>query len=205
MFDRAMRIIFWSTFWSAFVLAAFFVLQEDIFGAVTFLLGGSGLLILFFIQKSKLFLNYYNRSFGDTLLGFSGIIFLIGDLGNLYFYEHWASYWFGFDTFAHFVIPAIFTIMAAMFYEFLQIKRGVPSAVRVIFVCALLVVTFSFLWEFFEKQSDVWWHTKMFWNPVRPIAVDTADDLVADFYGVFAGSILIFKNWIGWNKKWLKK
>ncbi len=200
-----MRVIFWSAFGSAFVTAAFFILQKDSFGAVTFLLTAAGLLILFFAQKSKLFLKYYNPSFGETILGLSGMIFLIGDFGNLYLYDHWDSYWFGFDTFAHFTIPAIFTIMVAMLYEFLQIKRGVPSAVRVIFICVITVVTFSFLWEFFEKQSDIWWNTKMFWNPDRPIAVDTASDLTADFYGAFFSSVLIFKNWVGWNKKWLKK
>ncbi|MBI5071603.1 hypothetical protein HZB93_01785 [Candidatus Falkowbacteria bacterium] len=205
MFYRAMRIIFWSAFWSAFVMAAFFGWQKDVFGVVTFLLGAVGLLFLFLFQKSKLFLKYYNPSFGDTLLGFSGIIFLIGDLGNLYLYDNWASYWFGFDTVAHFAIPALFMIVGAMLYELLRIRRGVPKAVEVIFVCAVTVVAFSFLWEFFEKQSDVWWSTKMFWNPTRPIAVDTASDLIADFYGVFVGGILIFKNWIGWNKKWLKK
>jgi hypothetical protein len=205
MFYRIMKIIFWSAFGSAFVTAAFFAVQEDVFGVVTFLLTAIGLSALFLIQKSKLFLKHYNQSFGDTILGLSGIIFIIGDLGDLYLYDNWASYWFGFDTIAHFTIPAIFMIVAAMLYESLRIKKGVPNVVEVFLISALAIVIFSFLWELFERQSDIWWGTRMFWNPDRPIAVDTADDLVADFYGVFIGGVLIFKNWNFWNKKWLKK
>ena len=131
--------------------------------------------------------NFYNRRAGD-----------------LYLYDNWASYWFGFDTIAHFTIPAIFTVIAAMLYELVRIRKRVPNAVEVLLISGLTVVIFSFLWELFEKQSDIWWGTKLFWNPDRPIAVDTADDLIADFYGAFVGSVLIFRSWTGWNKKWLK-
>lgn len=204
MFHSAARVIFWSAFVSAFVLAGFFALQEDGFGTITVLLTAVGLLALFLIQRSKIFLKHYNQSFGDTLLGLAGIIFIIGDAGDLYLYDNWASYWFGFDSFAHFTIPILCTLIAAMLYELLRIRKGVPNAVEVLLISGLTVVIFSFLWELFEKQSDIWWGTKLFWNPDRPISVDTADDLIMDFYGAFVGSVLIFRNWTGWNKKWLK-
>jgi len=204
MFYCAMRIIFWSAFWSSFVMAGFFGWRKDVFGVVTFLLGAAGLLVLFLLRKSKFISKYYEPSFGETLLGLVGIIFLLSDFGNLYFYDNWNFRWLGYDTITHFVIPAIFVVIVAMLYELLWLKRGVPPAVEVIFVGALTVVIFSFLWELFEKQSDLWWGTRMFWDPTQPIVLDTVDDLVADFYGVFLGSILIFKNWDSWNKKWLK-
>lgn len=204
MFYRAMRVIFWSAFWSAFVMAAFFGWRKDMFGVVTFLLGAAGLLVLFLFQKSKLFFKYYNSSFGDTILGISGIIFLMSDIGNLYFYDRFTFDWAGYDTLTHFFIPMLFVILAAMLYESLRIKKGVVGAIEVILVSSLTVVIFSILWELFEKQSDIWWGTKMFFDPTQPIILDTTDDLVADFYGVFIGSLLIFKNWESWNKKWLK-
>lgn len=204
MFYRAMRGVFWSAFWSAFVMAAFFALREDAFGAVTFLLGALALALLLLFRKSKLFLKYYKPSFGDTLLGLSGLIFLLSDIGNLYFYDRFTFDWLGYDTFAHFTIPLLFVILAAMLYELARLKKGVPKTIEVILVSALVVVAFSFLWELFEKQSDLLWGTHLFSDPSQPIAVDTADDLIADFYGVFFGSILIFKNWTSWNQKWLK-
>jgi hypothetical protein len=102
------------------------------------------------------------------------------------------------------MIPVLCTLVVAMLYEFVRIRKGVPYAIEVLFVSILVVVMFSFLWELFERQSDIWWGTKIFWNPARPIAVDTADDLAADFYGAFVGAFLIFRNWTSWNKKWLK-
>lgn len=204
MFSRVARVIFRSAFLFGFVTVIFFVFQENIFGIVIAVLAVSGLLVIFFIQKSKLFLAHYNQIFGDTILGLSGIIFIIGCLGNLYLFDNWASYWFGFDTVAHFALPAIFTIVAAMLYELFWIKKKMPNAVEVLLISAFTVVIFSFLWELFEKQSDIWWGTKIFWNPARPIAVDTADDLIADFYGALVGCVLIFRNWTSWNKIWLK-
>jgi len=198
------RTIFWAAFWSSFVMAGFFGWQKDVFGTATFLLGALGLLILFFIQKSKVFSKYYEPSFGNTLLGLGGMIFLLSDLGNLYFYDRFTFDWLGYDTMAHFIIPMLFTIIAAMLYEFVRLGKGVPAAVEVVLASALVVVAFSIFWELFERQSDIWWGTHLFWDPTQPIAVDTADDLIADFYGVFVGSVLIFRNWVGWNKRWLK-
>jgi hypothetical protein len=202
MFYRAMRIIFWLAFWSALAAAAFYGWQKNIFLLNSFLLGALALLLLYFLQKSAFVKKYYNESFGNTLLGLAGLIFFTTSLGTVYFYKY--IKFFEYDFLAHMIIPAAFVVMAAMFYAILKIKKGVPGKVGVILISGLLVLLLSFFWEFFQKQGDIWWGTQMFFDSNQPIAIDVANDLGADVFGVFAGCVLIFKNWEKWNKKWLK-
>lgn len=204
MFCRVMRIIFWSAFISAFVFAAFYWWEKNTFLIITFILGAFVLFVLFLIQKSSKVSKYYTSNFKNTLLGIGGMIFFITSFGTLYFYHYFDFEWFEYDTAAHFVITALFVIMAAMFYEFLRLKKGVPGALETILVGSFTIMIFSFLWEMFQKQGDIWWGTKMFFDFNQPISVDVAKDLAADFCGNFLGSVLIFRNWTGWNKKWLK-
>lgn len=198
----AMRIIFWLAFCLALAGAAFYGWQGNIFLLNSFILGALALLFLYFLQKSAFIKKYYNDNFGDTLLGLGGLIFLTTSLGTFYFY-HYINF-FEYDLIAHVVIPASSVIMAAMFYGILKRKKGVPGKMEVILISGVLALLLSFFWEFFQKQGDVWWGTKMFSDSNQPIVVDVANDLAADAFGVFIGCVLIFKNWVGWNKKWLK-
>lgn len=200
---RVMRVIFWSAFWSALAAAAFYGWRGNIFLLNSFILGALALLILYFFQKSAFVKKYYNDFFGNTLLGLGGLIFFTTSLGTIYFY-HYIKF-FEYDVIAHVVIPASFVIMWAMFYGILKIKKGVPKKMEVILISGVLVLLLSFFWEFFQKQGDTWWGTHMFSDSNQNIIVDVANDLSADTLGVFIGCVLIFKNWVGWNKKWLKK
>ncbi len=202
MFYRAMRIIFWLAFCVALAAAAFYGWQGNIFLLNSFVLGALALLFLYFLQKSAFVRKYYNDNFGDTLLGLGGLIFLTTSLGTFYFY-HYIKF-FEYDLIAHTVIPASFVIMGAMAYEILKIKNGAPKKIEAILISGILVLLLSFFWELFQEQGDIWWGTRMFFDSNQPIAVDVANDLAADTFGVFVGCVLIFKNWEGWNKKWLK-
>jgi len=202
MFYRAMKVIFWSVFFSAFVLAGVYWYFENFYLVTTFLLGAFSLFILFLISKSSRVKKYYSEAFGETLLGIGGLIFFTTSLGTVYFYKY--IKFFEYDFLVHMIIPAAFVVMAAMFYEILKIKNGVSDKVKVILISSILILALSFFWEIFQEQGDIWWGTEMFFDSNQPIAIDVANDLVADVFGVFAGCVLIFKNWEKWNKKWLK-
>ncbi|MBU1146463.1 hypothetical protein KKD80_02870 [Patescibacteria group bacterium] len=203
MFYRVIRIIFWLAFWLALGAAAFYGWQKNNFLLSSFLLGALALLLLYFLQKSAFVKKYYNDNFGNILLGLGGLIFLTTSLGTFYFYYY--VKFFEYDLIAHTIIPASFVVMGAMLYEILRIKKGVPKKVDVLLISGILVLALSFFWEFFQEQGDIWWGTHMFFDSNQPIAVDVANDLAADAFGVFIGCVLIFKNWERWNKKWLKK
>jgi hypothetical protein len=204
MFYRVMRIVFWSAFFSAFLFAAFYLMKNN-FLVIAFLLGAFALFVLFLIQKSSKVDQHYTSYFKDTLLGIGGIIFFTTSFGTLYFYHYFDFKWFEYDSAAHFLISLLFVIMVAMFYELLRLGKNVPSALETIFVSSFVVMVFSFVWEAFQRQGDIWWGTKMFFDYNQPISIDVASDLAADFCGNFFGGILIFQNWIAWNKKWLKE
>lgn len=201
MFYRVMRTIFWLALGSAFILTGFYWQQGNFYLVITFPLGALSLLFLFLIVKSPLVSKFYKSTFGDTLVGLGSSIFFITTFGTLFLYNGL----FGYDFGAHFTITACFVIMAAMLYEILRLNRGIPGAIETIMVSVTVVLVFAFLWEFYEKYGDIWWNTKMFFDPWQEIALDTATDLSANFLGMFTASILIFKNWVSWNRKWLKK
>jgi hypothetical protein len=161
------------------------------------------MLLLYFFQKLDFIKKYYNESFGNTLLGLAGLIFFTTALGTFYFYYY--IKFFEYDLIVHTIIPASFVVIGAMFYEILKIKKGVPGKIKVVLISGILVLLLSFFWEFFQKQGDVWWGTHMFFDSNQPTVVDVANDLTADVFGVLIGCVLVFKNWEGWNKKWLKK
>lgn len=200
MFYRTMRIVFWLAFASAFVLAGFYWRLGNFYLVVTFPLGALSLLLLFLIKRTAKARKYYSVVFCNTLLGIGGLIFFITSFGTLYLYNGL----FGYDVMAHFSISALFVIMAAMLYELSRPKRTTTFAVETVAVSVFTVLLFTFLWEAYEKQGDIWWNTKMFFDPWQEISLDTATDLSANFFGIFAGGFLIFKNWEKWNKKWLK-
>lgn len=196
-----MRIIFWSAFVSAFIFSAFYLWQHNIFLVITFFLGACALFTLFLIQRSGWVQRFYSSIFKDTILGIGGIIFFITSFGTLYFYNSFD--WFGYDVVAHFAITLCFVIMTAMLYELLRLKRKIPDSFETIATSVLTIFIFSFLWEAFEMQGDIWWGTKMFFDPNQETILDFVTDLIADFFGLLVGGILIFKNWTRWNKKWL--
>lgn len=200
MQNRLGGIIFWLAFCSAFILTGFYWWLENFYLVVTFPLGVLGLLFLFLIQKSARVSRLYSPTFSNVLLGLGGIIFFITSFGTLFLYNGL----FGYDLGAHFGISVLFVIMAAMLYELLRFGQKIPSTLETIVVSVVLVLVFSLFWEFYEKYGDIWWNTKMFFDPWQEISIDTATDLSANFLGIFVASVLIFKNWDKWNKKWLK-
>jgi hypothetical protein len=200
MFHRLTRIIFWSAFVFVFILAGVYWRLGNIYLVVTFPLGALALFILFLISKSGRARRYRSEFFRGTLLGIGGTIFFITTLGTIYFYNGL----FGYDVAAHFFITVLFVIMAAMLYELLRSTNSASNAIETIAVSVLTLVIFSFLWEWYEKQGDIWWNTKMFYDPWQEISLDVATDLSANFLGMFAASVLIFKYWDKWNKKWQK-
>jgi hypothetical protein len=203
MIGRVMRTIFWSAVGASLALSIYYGWQKNIFLMNSFILGALVLFVLYLIQKSSFVKKYYNDSFGNTLLGLGGLIFFTTSLGTLYFYYY--VKFFEYDLIVHVVIPASFVVMTAMLYEIVKIRKGVPEKIEVILVSSIPVLLLSFFWEFFQEQGDIWWGTHMFFDSNQPIVVDVANDLVADTFGVFIGCVLIFKNWVGWNKKWLKR
>jgi hypothetical protein len=203
MIGRVMRTIFWSAVGASLALSIYYGWQKNIFLMNSFILGALVLFVLYLIQKSSFVKKYYNDSFGNTLLGLGGLIFFTTSLGTLYFYYY--VKFFEYDLIVHVVIPASFVVMTAMLYEIVKIRKGVPGKIEVILVSSIPVLLLSFFWEFFQEQGDIWWGTHMFFDSNQPIAVDVANDLAADTFGVFIGCVLIFKNWVGWNKKWLKR
>lgn len=196
------KILFWSAIGASLVLSIYYGWEKNFFLVKSFILGALALFVLYLIQKSAFVKKYYNDSFGNTLLGLGGLIFFTTSLGTVYFYNN--IKFFEYDLIVHTVIPAAFVIMAAMLYEILKIKNGAPERMDVILIMGVLILSLSFFWEFFQMQGDIWWGTHMFFDSNQPIVVDVANDLVADIFGVFIGCVLIFKNWVGWNKKWLR-
>ncbi|MDP1629035.1 MAG: DUF2238 domain-containing protein [bacterium] len=96
---------------------------------------------------------------------------------------------FGYDKILHFFVPLLFTIVIANFcrqWYKLTFKKSIILSMIIIFLAGLF-------WEFFEFFCDNLFNTKMLGYCGEFIVEDTVLDLIAGFFGIIGGVLILFR------------
>lgn len=140
----------------------------------------------------------FNINFLKAIEICAAYVFVANELGSLYFFKRFEGY----DSFAHISVFIIFSIFIMLLY--FSIKNFNSINKKEIILFTIFFIFLGFLFEGFEKFSDIFFNTKMFYDPFQAIRADTISDLFFNFFGILLGVLIFF---LGFDemREYLKK
>lgn len=148
----------------------------DWFALFSFFVFGPVLLLMPRLLTSK---NFLEKRFEI----FAIIVFAINALGAIYAFKKIPNY----DSMVHFVNSAI---LYFAFVILLLNSRKNWNKVVVVIGLFLLTGGLGVLWEFYQKYSDIFLGTHMFFDPTQSIQSDTMMDISFNVLGALFAAII---------------
>jgi len=183
----------------SFVLGAIdFLIVKNYFRAFIYIVITPPLLLLPRLLYLKILCRIYRYSLLNMLESFAIAIFVSVSVGSWWLFASPYEY----DTLCHFFIPMLIAIMLTFAIEIFNSAQNKEKHLNFFIFVFILTAIFGVLWEFFEFGVDNFLDTMLFNGHNQSIFADTLTDIIADIFGAFAGSLIVYFKWPKWQKEW---
>ncbi|MFW0837604.1 MAG: hypothetical protein ACKKL5_01245 [Candidatus Komeilibacteria bacterium] len=151
-------------------------------------------------QRSHWWQKVFNQGMLTTMELLLGTALIVSSLGYVWLFNE--AKWFNFDSYAHFIIVFMLTLLLAIILTIWQHKKNkVRDKKTLIMQTIILVMVGMFAWELFEFIVSTILQIDFYGQIGQPL--DTWYDILAGMASLPISGLLIYKYHDIWLKHWL--